>query len=152
VHRLLALTVVLLVGSASGATAGHVVNVQFRLRFTKREAFSGSLAGTFRATGAISAAGTVAENYMLSAPRLRDQQPVESVAGASTLNMRTGVLRVSYTGVVSSASPTMTVTEGRWKVTGGTGRFSRLSGGGRFSAIVDLARRTMVKRYDGLLR
>lgn len=107
--------------------------------------------GTFDATGGVNASGPVAENYTLSPPRLRGQQPVETVAGLSTLNTATGVLRVAYTGTVSRASPDLTVTEGRWAISGASGRFHGLHGAGRFSAIVDLTHRTMVKRYDGLL-
>ncbi len=142
----------MLAGSASSAaTPGKTVTIQFRLRFTVQNTSSGSLTGTFRATGGIVASGPVAENYILTLPRLRDQQPVESVGGSSTLNTKQGVLTVVYSGVVSSASPTQTVTEGKWAVSDGTGTFHGLHGRGRFSAIVDLSKRTMVKRYDGLV-
>jgi hypothetical protein len=153
VRRLVVLAVALvpLAGSSSAAVQ-RTVTIQFRLHFAVQNTSSGSLAGTFRATGAISASGPVAENYILSPPRMRDQQPVETVEGLSTLNTSRGVLRVVYTGIVSSASPDMTVTEGSWAISGGTGRFKGLHGRGRLSAIVDLTKRTMVKRYDGVLR
>jgi hypothetical protein len=152
VKPLLALAVVVLFGAtASAATPGKTVAIQFRLHFTVQNTGDGWLTGTFKATGAINAAGLVAENYILTLPRLRDQQPVESVGGGSTLNTKTGVLTIVYTGVVSSASPTQTVTEGKWAISGGTGTFKGLHGRGRLSAIVDLSKRTMVKRYDGLV-
>src|SRR5712691_11017447 len=149
VGRLVALAIVLVVGSASAATPPRSVTIQFSLRFTVQNTSSGSLAGTFRATGAISASGPVAENYILSLPRLRGQQPVETVAGLSTLNTTTGVVTIVYTGIVSSAAPDVTVTEGSWAISKTSGHFRGLRGRGRFSAVVNLTTRTMVKRYDG---
>jgi hypothetical protein len=151
VGRLTALAVLLVVGAASAAAPQRTVTIQFNLKFTVQNTSSGSLAGTFRATGAIAASGAVAENYTLSLPRLRGQQPIESVGGASTLNTNTGVLTLAYTGIVSSAAPDLTVTEGTWRITKGTGRFRGFRGRGRFSAIVNLTEKTMVKRYDGLV-
>jgi subtilisin family serine protease len=150
VGRLVPLAIVLVVGSASAAPTRNVT-IQFRLKFTVQNSSSGSLAGTFRATGAISASGPVAENYILSPPRLRGQQPVETVAGVSTLNTSTGVVTIAYTGIVSSAAPDVTVTEGSWAISKTSGRFRGLRGRGRFSAVVNLTKRTMVKRYDGLV-
>lgn len=149
--RLLALLVVaLLAGSAAAAPVPRDEAIQFRLHFTVQHASDGGLAGTFAATGAVAATGRVAEDYLLSLPYLRGHQPVEAVKGMSTLTAPQGELRISYTGVVSNASPTQTVTEGTWTIRGGaTGQFDGMRGGGRFSAIVDLAKRTMVKRYDG---
>jgi hypothetical protein len=149
VGRLVALAIVLVVGSAPATPRN--VTIQFRLRFTVQNASSGSLAGTFRAMGAISASGPVAENYILSLPRLRGQQPVETVAGLSTLNTTTGVVAIVYRGIVSSAAPDVTVTEGSWAISKTSGHFRGLRGRGRFSAVVNLTRRTMVKRYDGFV-
>lgn len=152
-RRLLVSILVLLPVSVAGAgtrTQGRPVTIQFNLRFTVQNAASGTIAGTFNATGAISASGRATDNYILSPPRLRSQQPVETVTAASRLKTPAGTMSGSYTGVVSSASPTMTVTEGTWRITKGSGRFLGLHGSGRFSAIVDLARKTMVRRYDGL--
>jgi hypothetical protein len=150
-RRLVALALLFGVTPAAGPAARPGVTIEFQLRFTVQQAASGSLTGTFRATGAIAASGVVAENYILSPPRLRDRQPVETVDGLSTLNTSGGVLKIAYTGVVSSAAADVTVTEGRWAISGGTGRFRGMHGRGRFSAVVDLTRRTMVKRYDGTL-
>jgi hypothetical protein len=150
VWRLLALAVVvLLAGSASAAAPPRDLTIQFRLHFTVQNAADGSLAGTFQATGAVTGSGRVEERYILSLPRRRGRQPVETVTGISTLPNVKGTLPVSYTGIVSSASPTLTVTEGTWKIRDATGSFTGLRGTGRLSAIVDLAKRTMVKRYDG---
>jgi hypothetical protein len=145
------LALVLMVAAAAAATPGREATIQFRLHFTVQDIASGALAGTFTATGGIAGSGRVAEQYILSPPRLRDQQPVESVGGTSTLTSATGTLAIAYSGVVSSASPTQTVTEGKWAISGGTGSFRGFHGRGRLSAIVDLTRKTMVKRYDGLV-
>ena len=125
--------------------------MQFHLRFSVQNADTGGLAGRFTATGAIAASGSVEEEYALSPPRLRGQQPVETATAASKLHTAKGVLSISYSGIVSSASPAMTVTEGTWSLTAATGAFKGLRGRGRLTAIVDLRRRTMVKRYDGLI-
>jgi hypothetical protein len=147
----LVLAVVAVTATASAAAPSRPLTIQFRLGFTLMHQADGGLSGTFRATGAIAASGRVAEDYLVSPPRLRDQQPVETVFGRSTLTAPSGSLTIRYSGVVSSASPTQTVTEGRWTIEAATGRFHGVRGSGRLSAIVDLARRTMVKRYDGLV-
>ena len=122
----------------------------FRLSFTSQAAYSGSLRGTFTASGAVVDSGRVLETYTLSLPRLRDQQPVQTVRARSTLTGRKGTITSTYEGVVSAAGPSSTVTEGRWAIVGGTARYRGAQGHGRFSAIVDLTRRTMTKRYDGV--
>jgi hypothetical protein len=102
---------------------------------------TGIAEGEFTASGAISDAVGVRDEFRIADRTLHIVRTLTSEQGAITMRIEARFV------VVTPISETV---EGRWAIVGGTGAYSRLRGAGSFAATVDLGTHTVSETLIGV--